>query len=171
MEERTQTTALVVVNSQLPAVAVPGTDLVETRVSSKERRVKANKTAILEAMKKAGIKTATVEYTGQGDSGDGMDVSVEGGFQLVIDTGVTILVENSRWNEVERRWETDAVLKETSLGDALEKMAEDLIELHHSGYEDGDGGGGSITFDADAESLSYEYYNYYTEKDSHSVDV
>ncbi len=88
-----------------------------------------------------------------------------------MDIEVSIVVVNSTWDADARRWESMESTKTTSLAEALEQMADDLIELHHSGYENNDGGGGSITFDAQAESVSYEYYHYYVERESHSVDV
>ena len=171
MEQGTQSTALVVVSTGMPMVSVPGTEVVETRQSSLERRIQLNKATILEAMQKAGVQSAIVEYTGEGDSGNGVDVSVEGGFPLAMDIEVSIVVVNSTWDADARRWESMESTKTTSLAEALEQMADDLIELHHSGYENNDGGGGSITFDAQAESVSYEYYHYYVERESHSVDV
>ncbi len=171
MEQGTQTKALAVVSNTLPVVSVPGTDLVETPRSSLERRIQLNKTAILEAMTNAGVKSATAEYTGEGDSGNGIDVSVEGGFQLAMDIQVHIAVATSKWDQTERRWETVASTKTTSLAEALEQMVDDLIALHHSGFENNDGGGGEITFDAQAQSVSYEYFDYYVERESHSVDV
>lgn len=171
MEQVSKSTALVVVNNGMPMVSVPGTDVVETGQSSLERRIQLNKATILEAMKKAGVQSATVEYTGEGDSGNGIDVSVEGGFQLAMDIEVSIVVVNSKWDEEARRWDSMESAKTTSLAEALEQMADDLIELNHSDYENNDGGGGSITFDAQAESVSYEYYHYYVERESHSVDV
>lgn len=71
-----------------------------------------------------------------------------------MDIQVNIAVVKSNWDQTERRWETVESAKTTSLAEALEQMVDDLIALHHSGFENNDGGGGAITFDAQAQSVT-----------------
>lgn len=159
------------VQEQAQNLAVIGTDLVEAQERARPKRIQRNKLAILGAMQAAGIKVATVEYTGEGDSGNGVDVSVEGGFQLATDTQVDVLVESSSWNAVERHWDSQETVKTMSLAEALEQFVDDLIDEHHSGYENNDGGGGSVTLDAAEGTVSYEKYDYYVERSSEEIDV
>jgi hypothetical protein len=163
------TVAMERASAQSPVVI--GTDLVEIKEQARTRRIQTNKLAILAAMKAAGIKVVTVEYTGEGDSGNGMDVSAEGGSELETNTQVDLMVVSNSWNEGAKCWDSQEVVETMSLADALEKFVDDLIEKHHSGFENGDGGGGSVTLDAKEGTVAYEKYDCYVERSSEDIDV
>ena len=127
-----------------------------------QNRIAHNKTKIIEALKAAGITSATAEYTGEGDSGNGCDTTL---MPAVKDfPKVTVKTASSEF--IDGKWKSSEVEKPMDVDDAIREFVDDLIELHnHSGYENGDGGGGTVTFNVDTDSFTYEHYDNIVEQE------
>lgn len=110
---------------------------------------KANKDAILNAMKVAGINSATVSYSGSGDSGDTEDTTFSPeGKEDQITVGI---VSNDGKTTVK------------TLKTAIIDYAMMAVDARHGGWENNDGGHGEITFDAKKGVISIEHNDYVVE--------
>ena len=133
---------------------------------------KRNLRVLFAAFKAAGIKEATYEYEGRGDSGDYEDMSFyDTDGKLIESAKINALqVEVIEWNHCLVN-EPKAVTK--PLEEALRYFCYFVIEeAGHVGWENNDGGGGEITFYVSLGEFNLEhYYNVvHREESSHSSD-
>jgi hypothetical protein len=124
-----------------------------------------NRRVLLATLAQAGADTATATYVGCGDSGGVEDVSVEMPAEAPFDmlTLVTVFAERGVFEN--GQWQTTIVEQQLSIEQALRDFADEVIDLVHGGWENGDGGSGSITFDCQAGTVRIEHTAYFTDSD------
>lgn len=126
-----------------------------------------NKPLILAALKASGITSATISYSGEGDSGGVYEHA------FTPDTSpneVTMRVIQGTF--IDKKWTYASVDKVMEMTEALETLLDDALEYHdHSGYENGDGGGGELTIDVSVGTFTLAHYDNYIERDEFTHDV
>lgn len=147
------------------------TDQVQTQAEgltldgARRQRMAKNKDAILLAMTAAGITSIVATYEGESDEGSPTELVIEPeGADLSLAT-LAMAVQSSQWDEVTRVWTWHDDEAAMLLDEAISAFVDDVIEAHHSGFENGTGGGGELTFDAAAMSVTYDNFNYVVERD------
>lgn len=93
-----------------------------------------DKEEVIQKLREAGVKAATVTYYGANDEGGEIDIRAEGA------DGVGIHLEDS-------------------LANAVEAFVDNLQSEYHAGFENDDGGGGAVVFDVDSGEVTYSRYN------------
>jgi len=124
-----------------------------------------NKAAIFAALKAAGLSRAVVTFDGSGDSGQLEDSWAEigeinedtrwnnEGRADIPDVKVTIKVHNGKYEAEDMA----LVEKETTLQEALQDMAWEIIEAHHGGWENNEGAYGELTFEVETDAIDYTH--------------
>ena len=112
-----------------------------------------NKTAIFDALERAGISTLTIEFDGYGDSGQVNDIRANDLCDL---PDLKLEYINAPWG--------DELIQaaQVSLREAAENMAYDLLGDTHCGWQDGEGAYGDFAFDVAARAIRLEYSQRYT---------
>ncbi|MGI0013258.1 MAG: DUF6878 family protein [Nitrososphaera sp.] len=121
--------------------------------------VQHNKEVIFEALKAAGIRSVTLEYFGEGDDGQGFEMTTAPAAYVMPSEGVTLKQVSGIWDP-ETKWQLKATEHTYPLDDAVMAFGDTLMEVHgHRGYENGDGGCGTITFDVEARKYEHDHYD------------
>lgn len=121
-----------------------------------------NKSAVFDALADAGITTVTVNFNGEGDSGQIEDVTASSGDQTVPVPNVQIEIHRNSWG-------SDQTEKaRTSLYDAIEKLCYDLLSETHGGWENNDGAFGDFTFRVEDRSIDLEFSARFTDSVNYS---
>ncbi len=124
----------------------------------------ANKALLLGALAAAGVETAEVQYSGDGDSGGVEDVDF---------TPVSVDVNDKKAMllNVAYGWTGDRFVRvsidKQSLENALSVFVDGPLLDHfgHSGYENNEGGGGTAIFVVKAGTITLNHYDYIIERD------
>jgi len=138
----------------------------------------ANRDACLAAMAHIGVRVASVEYAGSGDSGDASEVfafaDVDRRQQVatpLLRSEVGMLYALQRWelgNPFGRSVVYGTEFKRMALQEALELLCDQAIDhFGHSGFEDNDGGRGQMYLSSN-EGLTLEHTDYYTDSTDYS---
>ena len=111
----------------------------------------ANKTALLDALKAAGIKNVTVTFDGYGDSGQIENIEATAGAELIDLPSETIEIARAIWgsSEIERLVQP--------IRDAIETLAYDFLGQTQSGWGNDEGAYGDFTFDVAARTITLDY--------------
>ena len=118
----------------------------------------ANKTALFDALARAGITSVIVTFDGYGDSGQIENVEVRAGDalpDLPADQIEFVAPVFGDPEKVERSTHT--------VSDAIETLVYALLEQTHDGWEDNDGAYGDFTFDVASRTITLDYNERYTE--------
>jgi hypothetical protein len=99
-----------------------------------------NKTVVFDALAAAGITSVTVEFDGEGDSGQIGAITAHASEALVpLPTNPVTLHQSS--------WYNDALpATEKPLSEAVETLCYDYLTQEHDGWENNDGAFGEFTF-------------------------
>ena len=111
----------------------------------------ANKTALFDALARAGITSVIVTFDGYGDSGQIENVEVRAGDalpELPADQIEFVAPVFGDPEKVERSTH--------SLSDAIETLVYALLEQTHGGWEDNDGAYGEFTFDVGNRTITLD---------------
>jgi len=120
--------------------------LAEEFCETKGQFIAKNIDACTKAMQELGIKGMRLEYSGSGDSGDYMDLTVEGDDDAAekhFVTGYRMVYEKDGDGQKEFARPFKTSLKSLALGGVFER----LMDEYHSGYENDNGGGGEMYLD------------------------
>ena len=111
----------------------------------------ANKTALFNALARAGITSVLVRFDGEGDSGQIEEIDALCGEAPAELPSDEIEIAEPVWSSPE--------IKHVSLSvrDAIETLAFNLLEETHGGWEDGDGAYGDFTFDVTERTITLAY--------------
>jgi hypothetical protein len=121
-----------------------------------------NKNAVFDALAAAGITTVTVNFNGEGDSGQLEEVvaySSEGPGQI---PATSIKFRSTGWGNA------DPVLRDLPLADAIEDLCYGYLSQEHGGWENNDGAYGDFTFDTAARRIGLDLHARYTDSFHHS---
>jgi hypothetical protein len=122
---------------------------------------KANLFAVLVG---AGIAKVTVEFDGEGDSGqiEGIDATDASGAPCELPT-TSLVVHQAVWGEPEPR------SRDMTIPELIEMLAYDLLGETHDGWEINDGSYGTFTFDVTAGAIPLECNVRFTGSEQHTT--
>lgn len=148
-------------------------DYLEKRNSKIERKLKLNKPAVLDALKKLKVTSISVSYTGSGDSGqvDFVDAFSKDDKVSLEDEYVVIHNISSKFNQKTKKFEEKEAKQETSLGDALREIVYDILEMEYPGWEINDGSSGNLRINVKDKKFKLEHTTYYTESKYEEKEV
>jgi hypothetical protein len=120
----------------------------------------ANKTALFDALARAGITSVIVTFDGYGDSGQIQNVEVRAGDALPELPADQIEFVAPVFGDAEK------VERSThSLSDAIETLVYAVLEQTHGGWENDDGAYGDFTFDVENRTITLDYNERHMESD------
>ena len=131
-----------------------------------------NKDAVIEAMRRNGIKSAIIEYSGSGDCGqiDHVELVKRTGLEALSDAvegKVLITQKSSKFKD--GKWEQVVEKAEKSLEDAIEQLCYELLSRAHGGWEINEGSQGEFKFDADTGEIRLEHRSFYIDHEDFST--
>lgn len=116
-----------------------------------------NKTAVFAALVQAGITLLTIDFDGEGDSGQLNEIVALSG-----DTPVTLPATPLTLHEV--LWNSDQLNQlDTTLPEAIETLCYGYLEQEHDGWENNDGAYGAFRFDVAACMIELEFNGRFTD--------
>jgi hypothetical protein len=124
-----------------------------------------NKPILFDALAAADITSVTVEFDGEGDSGqiESVIASTEAGPAELQDSTVTL--HRATWN-------SNALASSVmSLRDAIERICYDYLEYEHGGWENNDGAFGSFDFDVGKRSIHLDFNGRFSDYTNHTHDL
>ena len=126
----------------------------------------ANKQALFEALKAAGIETVIVRYDGEGDEGQ---MGAPEGFAS---DDVSVDLPTLEIPFTELTWDgPTTVTKPRSVTDVIERMAWDFLGRMHRGWENNEGGFGTFTFDAAARTITLDHAECYVQHEHYHHEL
>ena len=121
-----------------------------------------NKATLLNALALASVTRVVVSFDGYGDSGQIENVEAQAGGDPVTIPGAAIEIAEAVWDQAEHRRST------VSIAEAVERLAYDLLEKTHCGWENSDGAYGDVIFDAEEETITLDYNERYTASENYT---
>ena len=120
----------------------------------------ANRTAVFDALSIADIVEVTVEFDGEGDSGQIEDVTVQdaSGIVTLPDVRIEVLTPAHDGSAMDRTTET--------IGEAIETLCYALLSRHHCGWEINDRSYGLFGFDVAARTIELTHNERYIAVDT-----
>jgi len=115
-----------------------------------------NKAALFEALATAGVTLIVVTFDGYGDSGQIENIEVKAGDAVVAMPAGEVEIADAIWDQPEPS------RSPISIADAIERLAYDLLERTHCGWENNDGAYGDFTFDVAERTVTLDYNERYT---------
>ena len=123
--------------------------------------IAGNKTTLLSFLAMAGISRIMVNFDGCGDSGQIEDVAAfKGDDQVDLPPGTVELLTLDYGA-------TEPVAHVLPVGEAVEKLAYDLLHQKHSGWENNDGAFGEFAFDIAAGTITLDYNERFTSSENY----
>ena len=109
------------------------------------------KITIFDVLAEAGVTNVTIEFDGEGDSGQisGIDFTPSKDSTALLATSVTI--SHLQWDQ------QDLSLLSTTLADALERLCYGFLEQECEGWEINDGSYGAFEFDVAARAINLDF--------------
>jgi hypothetical protein len=100
-----------------------------------------NKTVVFDALAAAGLTSITVEFDGEGDSGQINGIAAHAGEAPAVLPSTALTLYQASHNGGDLR------TTETNLRDAIETLCYDYLTQCHDGWENNDGAYGTFEFD------------------------
>jgi hypothetical protein len=116
-----------------------------------------NKQALFDALSSTAITHITVEFDGEGDSGQIEDMLAYNGNDQVPFPALEITTESISFGSSITRTSRSSLLKE-----AIEGICYDYLESTHGGWENNDGAYGTFELDVGKRSIDLEFNGRYT---------
>ncbi|MDD2875674.1 MAG: hypothetical protein PHT60_00430 [Acidiphilium sp.] len=121
-----------------------------------------NKAALLNALALAGVTRVVVSFDGYGDSGQIENVEARAGDDAVTMPGAAIEMAEAVWDQTEPKRSS------ISIAEAVERLAYDVLEKTHCGWENNDGAYGDVIFDVEEETITLDYNERYTASENYT---
>jgi hypothetical protein len=142
------------------------TDFLEHYYRHREAVAKANalnKPLVFDALAAAGLTRVTVEFDGEGDSGQISDVTAFSGQAHAPFPSTFLTLHQAAQNNGDPRTTT------VNLHDAIEHLCYDYLSQCHDGWETDDGSHGTFEFDVPKQTIELDFYGRFiaTEHSSH----
>jgi hypothetical protein len=119
------------------------------------------KNAIIDAMRAEGISKIVIEYSGSGD---------EGGIDSIEMERAENAPEQTLRNDLDLFVVPDSGVRvATSLHQAAELFAENLMYGTYGSWQDNEGGSGTMTFDAASNAVLWDHNMFYTDSQTTSL--
>ena len=115
-----------------------------------------NQAALFDALAAAGVTLIVVTFDGYGNSGQIENIEVKAGDAVVAMPAGEVEIAEAIWDQPEPSRST------VSIADAIERLAYDLLERTHCGWENNDGAYGDFTFDVAERTITLDYNERYT---------
>ncbi len=115
-----------------------------------------NQAALFDALAAAGVALIFVTFDGYGDSGQIENIEAKAGDAVVAMPAGEVVIAEAIWDQPGPSHST------VSIADAIERLAYDLLEQTHCGWENNDGAYGDFTFDAAERTITLDYNERYT---------
>jgi hypothetical protein len=115
-----------------------------------------NKTAVFEALAQAGVTSVTVEFDGEGDSGQIESVVATSGDKPEKLPRTPVALQFVHWDG-----RTDTV--QTPLSAAIPDLCYGYLSREHGGWENNDGAYGTFTFDIGRRTIELEFNGRFTD--------
>ena len=112
-----------------------------------------NQTALFDALAAVGVTLIVVTFDGYGDSGQIENIEVKAGDAVVAMPAGDVEIAEAIW---------EPSRSPVSIADAIERLAYDLLERTHCGWENNDGAYGDFTFDVAERTITLDYNERYT---------
>ena len=129
----------------------------EVRAQAASRANECNKVAVFQALAEAGITRLTVEFDGEGDSGQIQDMQACAGDAPADVPAVTVecfyVADNSGTLANSHR----------SLTEAIETLCYDYLSQEHGGWENNDGAFGEFTLSVTSRTIQLEFNGRYSD--------
>lgn len=128
----------------------------------RRKRLPAVKALLCEALKARGITTVSIEYDGEGDSGQVNDIQAFDGKQqpVSLDQPVTLAIHKPE--------EPTAY---ATLREALDDFAWTILGIYHDGFWNNDGGFGNIAIDTSKARVTIDHNDRITDVDNTVTEV
>jgi hypothetical protein len=124
-----------------------------------------NKTVLFDALAALGITTVTVEFDGEGDSGQIEGATAYAGEAHVIMPATPVTLHDASWQG------DDLTTAETPLPEAIETLCYSYLEQYQGGWENNDGAFGSFAFDIGKRTIQLEFHGRFTDVATHNYDL
>lgn len=148
-----------------PAPAAPLSDW-ETKAAAQAKLdaelFTLNKTVLLNALALAGVTRIVVSFDGYGDSGQIENVEVQAGDDSVTMPGAAIEIGDASWDQPEPKRSS------VTIAEAVERLAYDVLERTHCGWENNDGAYGDVLFDVAEGAITLDYNERYTASENYT---
>jgi hypothetical protein len=118
-----------------------------------------NQAALFDALAAAGVTLIVVTFDGYGDSGQIENIEAKADDAAVAMPAGEVEIAEAIWDQSEPSRST------VSIADATERLAYDLLERTHCGWENNDGAYGDFTFDVAKRTITLDYNERYTASD------
>jgi hypothetical protein len=115
-----------------------------------------NRAALFDALAAAGITLIVVTFDGYGDSGQIENIEAKAGDAVVAMPAGEVEIAEAIGDQPEPS------RSPVSIADAIERLAYDLLERTHCGWENNDGAYGDFTFDVAERTITLDYNERYT---------
>ena len=115
-----------------------------------------NQAALFDALAAAGVTLIVVAFDGYGHSGQIENIEAKAGDAAVAMPAGEVEIAEAIWDQPEPSRST------VSIADATERLAYDLLERTHCGWENNDGAYGDFTFDVAERTITLDYNERYT---------
>jgi hypothetical protein len=152
-------------SDQIPTPAIDPDVLVE-RWSDYEKRLAklhpANKASLFAALAAAGITRVTASFNGCGDEGRVEEVLAFAGETGTDLPAVAVEVQTLTFGSAE-----PSVLAQP-LAEAIEMLADALLDDTHGGWEDGEGAFGEFAFDVAAQTITLDFNERFVKSTNHT---
>ena len=121
-----------------------------------------NKAALLNALALACITRVVVSFDGYGDSGQIENVEAQAGDNPVTMPAAAIEIAEAVWDQTEPRHSF------VGIAEAVERLAYDVLEKTHCGWENSDGAYGDVIFDVADGVITLDYNERYTASENYT---
>jgi len=116
-----------------------------------------NKAIVFGALSVARITRVSVEFDGEGDSGQIENIGAHAGDTSVEFPATTVSLYRARWQCEE------LIIQEMPLREAVETLCYDYLEETHGGWENNDGAFGEFHFGVAARTIDLEFHGRFTD--------
>lgn len=132
------------------------------REKAERKRFAAVKARLCKALKEQGIASVTIEYDGEGDSGQIGDIAARSSDNkpLDIEAPITLAIHKPK-----------TPTRYASLSDALDDFAWTVLQFYHGGFQDNEGGFGTLTIHVSDGKVTIDHNNRFTDVENTVTEV
>lgn len=120
-----------------------------------------NKAVLLGALAAASVTRVQIDFDGYGDEGQVESVAYTGADGSEVEQPIASVQLESVLGDG-----SGTIIKDLTLGEAVEEFCFDLLGSHHGGWENNDGAYGDFAFDVENGTITYTHNSRYTEVDT-----
>jgi hypothetical protein len=121
-----------------------------------------NQSIVFQALSEAAITRVTIEFDGEGDSGQINDVIAYAGENQVPIPAKVVELHSTRWGQAE------VTTAEKTLAHAVEELCYGFLAQEHDGWENNDGAYGEFRFDVMERKIDLDFNARFTDCTTYS---